>query len=92
MVGDKAIGSEAVIPAKANRVDPEPLGESAYREPNRVERPFAKPKEFRRIAIWYEKLKPTFFGLIHLVLGYIDLQSRTNVNRAYSPFSRTQIG
>ena len=62
MVGDKAfdeaaqrraceaIGAEAVIPAKANRVDPEPLDEAAYGERNRVERLFAKLKEFRRVA------------------------------------------
>jgi hypothetical protein len=33
-----AIGAEAVIPAKRNRVDPEPLDGAAYRERNRVEK------------------------------------------------------
>ena len=49
-----AIGAEAVIPAKANRVDPEPLDEAAYRGRNRAERLFAKLKEFRRVATRYE--------------------------------------
>jgi transposase len=33
-----AIGAQAVIPAKPNRVAPEPLDRAAYRERNRVER------------------------------------------------------
>ena len=77
----EAIGAEAVIPAKANRVDPEPLDEAAYRERNRVERLFAKLKEFRRVATRYEKLKQTFLGMIHLVLGFISIKAKTNVNR-----------
>jgi len=77
-----ALGAEAVIPAKANWVDPEPHDESAYRERNRVERLFAKLKEFGRVATRYEKLKATFLGMIHLALGFISLQARTNVNRA----------
>ena len=77
-----AVGAEAVIPAKANRVAPEPLDKAAYRERNRVERLFAKLKEFRRIATRYEKLKATFLGMIHLALGFIRLRAKTNVNRA----------
>lgn len=78
----EAIGAEAVIPAKANRVDPEPHDEAAYRERNRVERLFAKLKEFRRVATRYEKLKATFLGMIHLALGFISIRAKTNVNRA----------
>jgi transposase len=77
-----AIGAEAVIPAQANRVDPEPLDAAAYRERNRVERLLGKTKEFRRIATRSEKLKVTFLGLIHLALGFIRLRAKTNVNRA----------
>jgi transposase len=77
-----AIGAEAVIPAKANRVDPEPLDREAYRQRNRVERLFAKLKEFRRVATRYEKLKQTFLGMIHLALGFIRLRAKINVNTA----------
>jgi transposase len=76
-----AIGAEAVIPAKANRADPEPLDEAAYRGRNRVERLFAKLKEFRRVATRYEKLRATFLGMIHLALGFIRLRATINVNR-----------
>ena len=77
-----AIGAAAVIPAKANRVDPEPLDKAAYRERNRVERLFAKLKEFRRVATRYEKLKEMFLGMIQLALGFIRLRAKTNVNTA----------
>lgn len=77
-----AIGAAAVVPARAHRVDPEPLDAAAYRERNRVERLFAKLKEFRRVATRYEKLRATFLGMIHLALGFIRLRAKTNVNRA----------
>ena len=77
-----AIGAEAVIPAKSNRVDPEPLDRDAYRQRNRVERLIAKLKEFRRVATRYEKLKQTFLGMIHLALGFIRLRAKVNVNTA----------
>ena len=94
VVGDKAFGGtpqreacdelgvELVVPPKSNAVDPVPLDKAAYRERNRIERLFAKLKEFRRVATRYEKLKETFLGLIQLVLGFIRLRSINNVNRA----------
>lgn len=77
-----AHGAEPVIPAKRNRVDPEPLDAEAYRERNRVERLFGKLKEFRRVATRYDKRKPMFLGWLHLILGFIRLRAQTNVNRA----------
>lgn len=76
------IGAEPVIPAKRNAVDPEPHDAGAYRERNRVERLFGKLKEFRRVATRYDKRRPMFLGWLHLVLGFISLRSKTNVNRA----------
>ena len=69
------------IPLKSNR-DPERWAwdEEGYKERNRVERLFGKVKQFRRIATRYEKLKVTYLGLLHLVLGFISLRKRTNVN------------
>jgi transposase len=75
-------GAVPVIPAKSNRVDPEPLDTEAYRERNRVERLFGKLKEFRRVATRYDKKKRMFLGWLHLILGFIRLRARTNVNRA----------
>jgi transposase len=86
----RAVGAEPVIPARKNRVDPEPLDAAAYRERSRVERLFAKAKEFRRIATRYDKRKRMFLGWLHLVFGFIRLRAKTkpeqakktNVNRA----------
>jgi transposase len=73
----RSVGAEPVIPARSNRVDPEPLDADAYRERNRVERLFAKAKEFRRVATRYDKRKRMFLGWLHLVLGFIRLRAKT---------------
>jgi len=70
------------LPNKRNRIDPWPFFPEDYVERNRVERLFAKLKQFRRIATRYEKLKETFLGLAHLALGFIRLRSSVNVNTA----------
>jgi transposase len=67
-----------VIPNKRNRVDPWPFDRRAYRERNKVERLFAKLKQFRRAATRYDKLRATFLGLLHLSLGFIRLRSSVN--------------
>ena len=93
LVGDKAFGGqpqrdactqlavELVSPSKKNAVNPVVLDEVAYRQRNRIERLFGKLKEFRRVATRYDKLKETFLGLLHLVLGFIRLRAINNVNR-----------
>ena len=93
LVGDKGFDGDAqraaclgrdvvpVIPNKKNRAEPWPFDPRPYRERNRVERLFAKLKQFRRAATRYEKLKATFLGVIHLALGFIRLRKLTsNVN------------
>ena len=77
-----ALGVELVSPSKKNAAHPVPLDKAAYRERNRIERLFAKAKEFRRVATRYEKLKETFLGLLHLVFGFIRPRAKLNVNRA----------
>lgn len=93
LVGDKGFDGDALrceclgrdvspnVPLKANR-DPERWAwdPEGYRERNRVERLFCKAKQFRRVATRYDKLKGTYLGLLHLVLGFISLRKRTNVN------------
>jgi len=95
LVGDKAFDGDALrcaclerdvnpnIPLRSNR-DPERWAwdEEGYRERNRVERLLGKAQQFRRIATRYDKLKRTYLGLLHLVLGFIRLRKQTNVNTA----------
>ena len=69
-------------PSKKNAVHPVPLDKAAYRQRNRIERLFAKIKEFRRVATRYEKLKETFVGLLYLVFGFVRLRAINIVNRA----------
>lgn len=63
-----------VIPYKANCTKPGRLNTKAYRERNMIERLIGKRREFRRVATRYVKLKQTFLGIIHLVLGFIRLK------------------
>jgi transposase len=69
------------IPLRANR-DPDAwaFDPVSYKQRNRVERLFGKAKQFRRIATRYEKLKVTYLGLLHLILGFIRLRKQRNVN------------
>ena len=71
-----------VIPNKSSRTEPWPFDAAVYRGRNRVERLFAKAKQFRRVATRYEKLKAMFLGVIHLALGFIRLRRIANVNTA----------
>ncbi|WP_088256628.1 IS5 family transposase [Fimbriiglobus ruber] len=73
-----ARGVFANIPNKKNRVRPWAFDPVGYRERNRVERLIGKMKQFRRVDTRYEKLKTTFLGLIHLVLGFIKVKSKVN--------------
>lgn len=70
------------IPNKKNRTDPWPVLPDAYRERNKVERLFAKAKQFRRFATRYEKRRRMFLGVVHLVLGLLRLRRLSNVNTA----------
>jgi transposase len=69
------------IPNRKNRTDPWPFDPEGYKDRNRVERPFGKVKQFRRVATRYEKLKQTFLGVVHLALAFIRLRrlKRTSI-------------
>ena len=70
-------GALPVIPNKANRKEPWPWDEAmkeTYKQRNRVERSFAKAKQFRRFATRYEKLREVFLGLVRLIFGFIHIR------------------
>jgi transposase len=94
LVGDKAFDGDPQrqacvdrnvfpnVPNKKNRLDPWPFMPDGYRQRNKVERLFAKAKQFRRFATRYEKLRAMFLGVVHLVFGFIRLRKLSNVNTA----------
>jgi transposase len=66
-----------VIPNRVNRKEPWPWDEvmqETYKQRNRIERAFAKAKQFRRFATRYEKLGGVFLGLVRLVFGFIHVR------------------
>ena len=66
------------VPNKSNTVEPWPFDAEAYRERNQIERLINKLKQFRRAATRYDKLRETFLGLLHLVLGFIRAKAIVN--------------
>jgi transposase len=66
-----------VIPNRVNRQEPWPWDEvmrETCKQRNRIERAFAKAKQFRRFATRYEKLREVFLGLVRLVFGFIHVR------------------
>lgn len=94
LVGDKGFDSDdlrraclrrGIMPqlaARSNRPDAAlATYPDAYRQRNRIERFFAKLKQFRRIATRYDKLKTTFRGLLQLACGWIRFRHLDAIKR-----------
>ena len=73
-----ARGARPVIPNRRGRPDPRPFDPVPYRDRNRVERLFAKAKQFRAFATRYDKLRACYLGTVHLVFGFIRLRASVN--------------
>lgn len=93
VVGDKGFDADPLrdachdhgimpqIAARSNRPDAElATYPDAYRERNRVERFFAKLKQFRRVATRYDKLKVCYRGFLRLAGGFLRFRSRQQGN------------
>ena len=59
-------GTEVVIPPKRNRKVQRTYDVDLYKERNRIERFFAKLKQFRRVATRYDKLLVNFMSFVKL--------------------------
>lgn len=66
-------GAKAVIPPRANRIDPATYDSHQYKNRNLIERHFCRLKQFRRIATRYEKLSQRFASFIALVAAFVWL-------------------
>lgn len=62
----QSAGIDVVIPPKRNRKTQRDYDRELYKERNRVERFFAKLKQFRRVATRYDKLLANFMGFVKL--------------------------
>ena len=60
----RAIGIEPCIPGRSNRLRPVAYDEELYRKRNHVERMFGRLKDWRRIAMRYDRCAHTFFSAI----------------------------
>ena len=71
-------GVEAVIPARSNRTETIHHDQEKDKRRQQVERFFNKLKQFRRIAIRYDKLARTVLAFVHIVSAWIMLRSFVN--------------
>ena len=67
-------GATIVIPPKRNRKVQRSYDRHLYRERNKIERFFAKLKQFRRVATRYDKLLVNFMGFVKLAAIVIWLK------------------
>jgi transposase len=67
-------GAEAVIPSRANRVEPRELDRHTYKERNVAERFWAEAKQFRRVATRYEKKAANFLAFAWLAATMVMLK------------------
>jgi putative transposase len=68
-----AIGAQAVIPSKKNRLVQRVIDRNLYRDRNKVERFFSRLKQFRRLATRYDKTASSFLGMVHFVSALLWL-------------------
>ncbi len=71
----KAGGGVAVIPSRSHRKTQRPLDRKAYASRNRVERFFARIKEFRRVATRYDKRARNFLSAVTLAAARCILRN-----------------
>lgn len=67
-----------IIPARPNRKTPEYPDYRCYRDRNRVERMFGKPKQQRHIAARYDKSVLSFESFLDLPAARLWLKSFVN--------------
>jgi transposase len=62
----RGVGIEPVIPSRRNRRQPAEFDRYAYRDRNRIERMFNKLKNWRRVAMRYDKSAASFLAFISI--------------------------
>ena len=69
-----ALGAQAVIPSKKNRLVQRVIDRNLYRDRNKIERFFSRLKQFRRLATRYDKTASSFLGMVHFVAALLWLR------------------
>ena len=71
-------GTEAVIPARKGRTNPQPHDPELYKARNAIERGIGQLKQGRRVATRYDKYAQRFLGFLYLARAWIWLKSCLN--------------
>jgi transposase len=62
-----AVGKEAIIPSKSNRLNPRNYDRALYKARHLIENFFCKLKQYRAIATRYDKTARNFLAAVYLV-------------------------
>jgi transposase len=73
-----AAGKQAVIPPRANRLNPAGYDKEKYKARNKVERLFGRLKGYRAVATRYDKLAAMFLGGTLAALLAVSLKCIVN--------------
>ena len=71
-------GTEAIIPGRKGRTNPQPHAPERYQARNAVARGIGWLKRGRRVATCYDKYAHRFLGFLYLVGTWIWLKSYLN--------------
>ena len=71
-------GTEAVIPARKGRTNPQPHDPERYKARNALERGLGWLKQRRRVATHYDKYAHQFLGFLYLAGAWIWRKSYLN--------------
>lgn len=69
-----AIGAQAVIASKKNRLVQRVIDRNLSRDRNKIERFFSRLKQFRRLATRYDKTASSFLGMVYFVSALLWLR------------------
>ena len=69
-----ALGAQAVIPSKKNRLVQRLIDRNLYCDRNKIERFFSHLKQFRRLATRYDKTASSFLGMVQFISAILWLQ------------------
>ena len=64
-------GITACIPSKKNRKEPVPYDKELYKQRHKIENMFGRIKDWRRIAMRYDRCAHTFFSAICIASVFI---------------------
>ncbi len=72
------VEAELIVPSKSNRKFPRCITKSVYKRRNIIERIIGKLKDYRRVAMRFEKTDSNFFAFVYIAAVMLNLTATVN--------------